>query len=60
MLRQTSLGMLGLSVGGILTLVGFVAYFTNQATLNLAGFFYGIPLLLGACFKGSGTSSCSL
>jgi len=47
MLRQTSLGMLGLSIGGILTLVGFVAYFTNQATLNLAGFFYGIPLLLG-------------
>jgi hypothetical protein len=47
MLRQTSLAMLGLSVGGLLTLVGFVAYFTDQATLNLAGFFYGIPLLLG-------------
>ncbi|WP_390631188.1 DUF2854 domain-containing protein [Leptothermofonsia sichuanensis] len=47
MLRQTSLGWLGLSVGGILTLVGFVAYFTNNPTLNLAGFFYGIPLLLG-------------
>ncbi len=47
MLRQTSLGMLGLSVGGLLTLVGFVAYFTNNPTLNLAGFFYGIPLLLG-------------
>lgn len=47
MLRQTSLGKLGLIVGGILTIVGFVAYFTGNATLNLAGFFYGIPLLLG-------------
>jgi len=47
MLRQTSLGTLGLGVGGALTLIGFVAYFSNNATLNLAGFFYGIPLLLG-------------
>lgn len=47
MLRQISLGKLGLIVGGILTVVGFVAYFTGNATLNLAGFFYGIPLLLG-------------
>ncbi|MEM9978833.1 MAG: DUF2854 domain-containing protein, partial [Cyanobacteria bacterium P01_D01_bin.2] len=31
----------------ILTLVGFVAYFRDMATLNLAGFFYGIPILLG-------------
>jgi hypothetical protein len=42
-----SLGTLGLTVGGILTLVGFVAYATNNATLNLVGFFYGFPLLLG-------------
>lgn len=47
MLRQTSLGTLGLGVGGALTVIGFVAYFSNNATLNLAGFFYGIPLLLG-------------
>lgn len=48
MLRQTSLGTLGLSVGGILTVVGFWAYFiTDNATLNLVGFFYGVPLLLG-------------
>lgn len=47
MLRQTSLGTLGLVVGGILTIVGFGAYATGNATLNLAGFFYGIPLLLG-------------
>jgi hypothetical protein len=34
-------------VGGLLTLIGFVAYFQDNATLNLAGFFYGIPVLLG-------------
>lgn len=47
MLRQTSLGTLGLVVGGVLTVVGFGAYVADNATLNLAGFFYGIPLLLG-------------
>lgn len=47
MLRKTSLGTLLLGVGGVLTIVGFVAYFQDNATLNLAGFFYGIPVLLG-------------
>ncbi|MBW4522499.1 MAG: DUF2854 domain-containing protein [Scytolyngbya sp. HA4215-MV1] len=47
MLRQTSLGTLGLWVGGILTLLGFGAYVFREPTLNLVGFFYGIPLLLG-------------
>ena len=47
MLRNISLGTLGLTVGGILTIIGFVAYATQNATLNLIGFFYGIPLLLG-------------
>ena len=47
MARQTSLGTLALWVGTILTLVGFAAYFTDNPTLNLAGFFYGIPVLLG-------------
>lgn len=47
MLRQTSLGTLGLIVGGLLTLMGFVAYAKANATLNLVGFFYGIPILLG-------------
>jgi hypothetical protein len=47
MLRQFSLGTLGLVVGGILTVIGFVAYAADNATLNLVGFFYGIPLLLG-------------
>ncbi|MFN6538360.1 MAG: DUF2854 domain-containing protein [Nostoc sp. EkiNYC01] len=47
MLRQISLGTLGLTIGSILTIIGFVAYAANNATLNLVGFFYGIPLLLG-------------
>jgi hypothetical protein len=47
MLRQIPLGLLGLTIGGILTVIGFVAYFLDNATLNLVGFFYGIPLLLG-------------
>lgn len=47
MLRQTSLGSLGLIVGAILTVIGFYAYATGNATLNLAGLFYGVPILLG-------------
>ncbi|EKQ68479.1 Protein of unknown function (DUF2854) [Leptolyngbyaceae cyanobacterium JSC-12] len=47
MLRQISLAKLGLVAGSILTVIGFVAYFLDNATLNLIGFFYGIPVLLG-------------
>ncbi len=47
MLRKISLAAVGLSVGSILTVIGFVAYALDRPTLNLAGFFYGIPLLLG-------------
>lgn len=47
MLGRFSLGTLGLSVGGVLTVMGFAAYFYGNATLNLIGFFYGIPVLLG-------------
>lgn len=47
MLRKISLARLGLTVGGILTLIGFIAYVTGNATLNLAGLFYGVPILLG-------------
>jgi len=47
MFRKTSLGSLGLVVGGILAVIGFVAYGTGNSTLNLIGFFYGIPLALG-------------
>jgi len=47
MLRKISLGTVGLWVGGVLTIIGFVAYATENATLNLVGFFYGVPILLG-------------
>ncbi|HLP89971.1 MAG TPA: DUF2854 domain-containing protein [Nostocaceae cyanobacterium] len=47
MLGRISLGTLGLSVGSILTIIGFIAYAANNPTLNLVGFFYGFPLLLG-------------
>ena len=47
MFRQVSLAFIGLIVGAGLTVTGFVAYFVDNATLNLIGFFYGIPLLLG-------------
>jgi len=47
MLRKISLALVGLTVGSVLTVVGFIAYALDYATLNLAGFFYGIPLLLG-------------
>lgn len=47
MLRRIPLAAVGLTVGTILTLIGFVAYAQSNSTLNLVGFFYGIPLLLG-------------
>jgi len=46
MLRKISLGSVAFYVGLTITAVGFWAYFTDRATLNLAGFFYGIPILL--------------
>jgi len=47
MLRRISLGSVGLVVGGVLAIVGFIAYGAGNSTLNLIGFFYGIPILLG-------------
>ncbi len=47
LLRKISLAFVGLTVGSTLTVIGFVAYATGNATLNLAGMFYGIPVLLG-------------
>jgi hypothetical protein len=47
MFRKISLASLGLTLGSILTVIGFIAYVTGNATLNLAGLFYGIPILLG-------------
>ncbi len=41
------LSKLGIWLGLILTLTGFWAYGQGNSTLNLAGFFYGLPLLLG-------------
>jgi hypothetical protein len=54
MLQRLSLGNLGICVGLVLTTIGFVAYATNHPTLNLAGFFYGMPLLLGGLALKSG------
>ncbi|WP_407810060.1 DUF2854 domain-containing protein [Spirulina subsalsa] len=47
MFRKIPLGLLGLVVGLSLTLMGVVAYALGKPTLNLIGFFYGVPLLLG-------------
>lgn len=46
MLQRLNLSSLGIWLGLLLTTIGLWAYATNQYTLNLAGFFYGIPLLL--------------
>jgi hypothetical protein len=47
MLGRINLSLVLLAVGGVLTIIGFVAYFQDNSTLNLVGFFYGIPILLG-------------
>jgi Protein of unknown function (DUF2854) len=47
LLRRIPLGPTLISIGGLLTLIGFGAYAVDNPTLNLAGFFYGVPLLLG-------------
>jgi hypothetical protein len=46
-LQRIPLALVAIIVGGILTVVGLAAYALDYATLNLAGFFYGIPLFLG-------------
>lgn len=46
-ISKIPLGLLCLSAGGVITIVGFAAYFLNYAALNMIGFFYGIPLILG-------------
>jgi Protein of unknown function (DUF2854) len=47
MLRKISLASLGLTVGGIMTVSGIIAYIVENATINVIGFSYGIPILLG-------------
>ena len=46
-MRKIPLGTVLLVVGALLTATGFVAYAQENATLNLVGFFYGVPILLG-------------
>ncbi|AFY69930.1 hypothetical protein Pse7367_1642 [Thalassoporum mexicanum PCC 7367] len=47
MLGKFSLASLALVLGTIITVIGFAAYVSGNSTLNLIGFFYGIPILLG-------------
>ncbi len=47
MFGQISLANLGLRLGIVLTVVGTIAYAIDNPVLNLAGFFYGLPLILG-------------
>ena len=47
MFRKIPLSWVLLVVGSVLTVVGFWAYIDGNSTLNLVGFFYGIPVLLG-------------
>jgi hypothetical protein len=47
MLRKISLATLGLTIGGAMTVSGIIAYIVENATVNLIGFSYGIPILLG-------------
>jgi hypothetical protein len=47
MFRKISLASLLLIAGGLLTLVGLIAYVTGKAALNIGGWFYGIPLIIG-------------
>jgi hypothetical protein len=47
LLGKIPFALLLLVAGGILTVVGTVAYIMNYAALNMAGFFYGVPMFLG-------------
>jgi hypothetical protein len=47
MFRRIPLGALCLGAGSVLTVVGIGAYVLDYAALNIFGFFYGIPLVLG-------------
>lgn len=52
--NKISLASVGLYIGGILFVIGFWAYSKGNSTLNLVGFFYGFPILLGGfAFKSS-------
>ena len=54
MFKKISLGSVGLTVGGVLAVVGMIAYTVGNSTLSLVGLFYGVPILLGgAALKSS-------
>ena len=54
MFRKVSLGSVLVIVGSVMSVVGVIAYTQGNSTLNLVGFFYGIPILLGgAALKSS-------
>ncbi len=54
MLRKIPLAFLALTVGGIITTIGMVAYVLDYAALNIGGLFYGVPILLiGLALKAS-------
>jgi len=54
MFGQVPLASVLVLVGTVLTVVGGFAYTSGNSTLNLVGFFYGIPILLGgAALKSS-------
>ncbi|NJN30683.1 MAG: DUF2854 domain-containing protein [Synechococcales cyanobacterium RM1_1_8] len=46
-MRKIPLGAVVLTLGLSLTVMGFIAYALDRPTLNLVGFFYGIPILIG-------------
>jgi Protein of unknown function (DUF2854) len=47
MFGRFSLATTGLTVGGTMTIAAIIAYIFENATINLIGFSYGIPILLG-------------
>ncbi len=47
MFGRFSLATIGLTVGGTMTIAAIIAYIFENATINLIGFSYGIPILLG-------------
>jgi hypothetical protein len=47
MIGKIPFALILLVAGAILTVVGTTAYILDYAALNMAGFFYGIPMFLG-------------
>jgi hypothetical protein len=45
--QRIPIALVAIIVGGIMAVVGITAYFFDYVTVNLIGFFYGIPIFLG-------------